>query len=197
MIDKERGLKLLGSGLGPVDVATALGCDPSFISQWLMDDAFRQQVLVMRMESLHLHTARDREIDGIEDLLIGKLKDNVPYMMKTREILQAFAVLNGAKRRGAHSGSGDINFTQNVVAITLPEAAKRAFIPTVNGQGEVVQVGEQITTTMPLATLVQQRLRESAKNAVTVNPQLENKDGNSQESPAASSGTAAKETTTA
>jgi hypothetical protein len=156
MIDRERGLKLLGSGLGPVDVAKAIGCDPSLVSQWLAEDSFRSQVLALRMESLQLQTQRDKAIDGIEDTLIEKLRDSVQWLLKPKDILAAFAILNAAKRRGAATG-GDLNLTMNVVAITMPAAAKRVYFPETNSQGEVVSVDGEVTTTMPLTDLMRSR----------------------------------------
>lgn len=159
MIDKDRGLKLLGSGLGPTDVATALGCDPSFISQWLMDDSFRAQVLAMRMESLQQQTVRDRKIDALEDELLEKLQDNIKWFTKPRDMLTAFHIINAAKRRGAQT-AGEISLTQNIVRINLPPVARDYYFPRMNAQGEVVQVGEQVTTTATLQSLVSSRLKE-------------------------------------
>lgn len=192
MIDKERAKKLLGSNLGPTDVGQALGCDPSYISQLLMDDGFRAEVLALRMEALQAQTTRDRNIDKIEDKLIEKLEENIPYLVKTTDILRAFAILNGAKRRGAAAG-GDINFNTKIVQISLPEAARRAFIPTVNGQGEVVQVGEEVTTTMPLAQLLASRL----KNRIAAAQETEIINEASREVGSGSSNSAAKETASA
>lgn len=157
MIDKERGLQLLGSGLGPSDVSQALGCDPSLVSQWLMDEDFRQNVLALRIQSLTAHTARDKKIDAIEDALIEKLQENIQYMVKTRDILGAFAILNNAKRRGA-STVGAINITQQVVSINMPPVAKEYFFPKTNSQGEVVQVGDRVTVTKSLQQLMQERI---------------------------------------
>jgi hypothetical protein len=156
MIDKERGLQLLGSGLKPVDVATTLGCDPSFISQWLMDDAFRQQVLALRIQNLQANTIRDKRIDTIEDELIERLQENIKWMTKPRDILMAFNIVNAAKRRGAHT-SGELSLTQNIVTINLPPTARNFFFPKTNAQGEVIQVGEQVTITKPLQALMQER----------------------------------------
>lgn len=170
MIDKSRGLALLGSGLGPTDVAQTLGCDPSLISQWLMDDDFRSQVLAERIKNLTAHTARDRKIDTIEDALITKLEDTVPYMTKAREILQAFNIVNAAKRRGAQA-SGAINVTQNIVSINLPPTAKEYFFPKTNAQGEVVQVGDKVTVTKSLQQLMQERMNKklTAQDAQVIN----------------------------
>lgn len=157
MIDQERALQLLGAGLKPADVSVTLGCDPSFISQLLMDDGFRQQVLALRIENLQAQTIRDRNIDTIEDELIVKLHDSIKYMIKPRDILMAFNIVNAAKRRGAASSGGDINLTQQVVTINLPPAAKEHFFPRINAQGEVVAVGQQVTVTKSLQQLMHER----------------------------------------
>ena len=166
MIDKDKGLQLLGSGLKPVDVATTLGCDPSLVSQWLMDDAFRQSVLALRIQNLQAHTLRDRRIDTIEDDLIEKLQENIKYMTRPRDILMAFNIVNAAKRRGAHTG-GDINVTQNIVSINLPPAARQYFFPKMNAQGEVIQVGEQVTVTKSLNQLMEERILKQRTASAT------------------------------
>lgn len=157
MIDKSRALTLLGSGLGPTEVGTTLGCDPSYVSQLLMDDSFRTQVLALRIENLQAATQRDRKIDKLEDEVLEKLEDNIKWMTKTNDIIRAFAIINAAKRRGAVTG-GDLTVHQTIVAISLPPAARREFIT--NQQGEVVQVGDKTTLTMPLQNLLRDRLRK-------------------------------------
>ena len=52
MIDKERAKKLLGSGVQAEIVAATLGCEPSYISQLLSDDHFREEVIALRMATL-------------------------------------------------------------------------------------------------------------------------------------------------
>jgi hypothetical protein len=165
MIDTERAIRLLGSGIGPVAVATTLGCDPSYISQLLMQDEYRDRVLALRMEGLQKQTVRDQKIDSLEDVMLQKLEDLIPYITNVRQALQAFQLLNAAKRRGATGTGGDINFNTQVVAISLPPAAKEYFFPKTNAQGEVVQVGDQVTVTANLQTLMQNRLKQRALSA--------------------------------
>ena len=105
---------------------------------------------------MHAATSRDKNIDEIEDELIKKLKESVPFMLRPREILAAFHVINAAKRRGAHATGGDVTLTQNIVSINLPAAARERFITNYNG--EVVQVGNRTTVTMPLQTLLKERI---------------------------------------
>ncbi len=158
MIDIERAIKLLGSGIGPAAVATTLGCDASYISQLLMNDVHRDRVLALRMEGLQKQTARDGEIDDLEDQMLEKLRELLPYITNVRQALQAFQLLNAAKRRGA-AASNDITIQTNIVSINLPPAAREHFFPKMNQQGEVVQVGDQVTVTASLQTLMQNRLK--------------------------------------
>lgn len=159
MVDEERAIQLLGNGIAPVAVAATIGCDPSYISQLLMKDAVRDRVLAMRMETLRAQTERDSRIDKLEDAIIQKLEDLLPYITNVKQALSAFHLLNAAKRRGAVSG-GDVNLTQNIVSINLPPVAKEYFFPKTNAAGEVVQVGEQVTVTKSLQSLMQDRLKE-------------------------------------
>lgn len=164
MIDQKRALQLLGSGLGPTEVGTTLGCDPSYISQLLMDESFKQEVLVLRMKALQANTERDLRIDDLEDVMLEKLKEQLQWVTKPRELLQAFAVFNAAKRRGARAAGGVDGMGSKIVAILLPVAARTAFVT--NAASEVVQIGDQNMTTMPLQSLMKQRLQERKANAV-------------------------------
>lgn len=162
MIDQKRAVQLLGNGLGPTEVGTALGCDPSFISQLLMDEVIRQEVMVLRMQNLQASTERDLKIDDLEDIMLKKLKELVPYMTNVREMLAAFNIFNAAKRRGARA-AGEIDGGQKIVALVLPPAARLVF--TTNTAGEVVDVGGQVTITKPLAQLMQERTLKMRKDS--------------------------------
>jgi hypothetical protein len=161
MINKDRMLTLLGSGLGPQEVATTLGCDQSYVSQQLMDEDFKALVLARRVEHLQAATERDKKINSIEDDLIQKLQDSIPYMLKSDQILRAFHVVNRAARRGASQGAA-INITQNVVQLNLPPAARKLF--TTSHTGEVVEVDSRSTSTKSLGELMRERAHGSANS---------------------------------
>src|SRR3989442_56905 len=98
---ESRALSLLGQGLGPEIVAAAVGASVSRISQLLSAPEFSAQVAELRYENLAKHNTRDNAYDSLEDTLIEKLKDCLPYMMRPMEILKAIQVINAAKRRGS------------------------------------------------------------------------------------------------
>lgn len=153
MIDKERAAKLLGSGVPGEVVAATLGCDPSYISQLLSDDIFREQVVALRVSTLTAATERDNKIDDIESTLIDRIVDSLDYITKPRDLIAAFNIINKAVRRGA--GVGQSNVQNNVVVnLTLPAIVQRKFVT--NTTGEVIEVDGKTTITMPPAQLLRQ-----------------------------------------
>lgn len=142
---ESRALILLGSGLGPEAVATAVGITVSRISQLLSDAEFAAEVSELRFKNLQKHNERDSNYDDIEDKLIKQLSDVLPLMMRPMEILKAIQVINAAKRRG-HSAPESITNTQTVVNIVLPTSMVRQF--EVNANNQVIKAGSQELLTM-------------------------------------------------
>lgn len=154
MNSKEDRIKsMLGSGLSGETVASAVGVDPSYISQLLSNEIFMQEVIELRSKSAIAHTQRDLSIDGIEDSLILTLKDMIEdgRFMKPEQVLNAFRVINGAKRRGIpiqpQAGNNGA-----VVPLQIPTVVKNMF--TINISGEVIDVNGQTLVTMPSGELI-------------------------------------------
>jgi hypothetical protein len=154
-VNKDQVKKLLGTGLTPEIVGSAVGCDPSYISQLMADDAFAQEVAVLRMSALTANNERDKNIDGIEDNLITALRDAVEtkQIYKPREILQAFAVVNSAKRRGIPAREAAV-VNNTIVTLNMPVQVIKNY--TINGGGEVVGVDKETLVTMPTNQLLNQ-----------------------------------------
>lgn len=154
-VSKEQIKELLGSGLGPEVVASAVGCDISYVSQLLSDELFATEVTARRTLALQSHTKRDNKIDSIEDRLLDKLDnmlDETVAFMKPRDALMAFSVINKAVRRGAPvhgtggNGVGGTSIT-NIINLQLPQKIVRKF--TRNSKNEVVETEGQTLVTMP------------------------------------------------
>lgn len=148
---EERALKLLGQGIPPSAVASALGVEVSRISQLLSDDDFASKVVELKFESLSRHNERDAVIDGMEDKLLEQLKYALPMMTRPMEIIKAFSVLNAAKRRG-QSAPEQITAKQSIIQLNIPAVLLQHF--TTNVHNQVVQVGEQSLLTIPSANLL-------------------------------------------
>lgn len=158
---EERALKLLGSGVSPEQVASALGVTPARISQLLAEESFATQVADLKYKNLLQHSERDTKLDTLEDKLIGKIENLLPLIMRPLEAVKALQVVNGAKRRGAQGLSG-ATATQNIVQIAMPTQITQKFVT--NIQNQVIQAGDQQLLTIQSGTLL--------KNIHSENPQL-------------------------
>jgi len=147
-----RILEMLGNGLAPTVVSSALGVSESYISQLLSEESFSQQVTGLRYANLQAATTRDRSYDAIEDALIDKMKDLLPMMYKPMEVLRAITVINAAKRRGADAPDNTV-IHQTIVQLALPTALTSKFI--LNAANQVVEAGEQELITIAAPNLTQ------------------------------------------
>lgn len=160
-IDKDKVQKLLGSGLSNEIVATAVGCESSYIAQLMADDDFAAVVVAMRTVTLTAHTTRDRNIDGLEDSLLEKLREVVDsnLIYKPTELLRAFSVVNSAKRRGV-AAHESLVVNNTVVNLTIPSKVVQQFVK--NGQGEIIEVAGQSLVTMPAHMLLKNLINNRA-----------------------------------
>lgn len=160
---ESRALSLLGQGLGPEVVAAAVGVSTSRISQLLSDPEFSSKVADLRYKSLSKHNDRDNAYDQMEDTLIEKLKDLLPFMMRPMEVLKAIQVINQAKRRGA-SAPEAITGQQTVVQLVMPTQILQSFTTNINNQ--VIKAGDQELVTVQSANMT--KMLEHMKGAKNV-----------------------------
>jgi hypothetical protein len=156
----DRIKELLGNGLSNEITATAVGVDPSYVSQLMSDPVFSEEVISKRIQTLSSATVRDRSWDGIEDSLLQslaqKIEQNLIY--KPMDILRALAVVNSAKRRGATSQEAMVTH-KTVVTLNLPTIVVNSYKK--SAQGEVIEVetadgNKQTLVTMTAAALMKQ-----------------------------------------
>lgn len=152
-VNKEQVKQLLGSGLTAETVASAVGCEPSYISQLLGEDAFAAEVSNLRAQALMANTARDTTIGSIEAKLLKRLETAVDegLFFKPRDVLAAVVQVNRMQRRGA-SAPTTLHQQNNIVTLQLPAAAAPLF--KISNAGEVVEVDGQTLVTMPARSLL-------------------------------------------
>jgi hypothetical protein len=143
---RERALSLLGQGIPPSAVASALGVDPSAISQLMSDSDFAEKVTDAKFTTLSKYNEHDSSIDALESKILEKMKDTLPYMTKPLELLKSFQILNSAKRKGSLAPES-VTTKQTIVQLILPEITMQRFQSNVHNQ--VIQVGEQSLLTIP------------------------------------------------
>jgi hypothetical protein len=158
---EDRALSLLGQGLGPEIVAAAVGVSTSRISQLLSTPEFAGRVAELRYENLAKHNTRDNAYDKMEDSLLEKLKDCLPFMMRPMEILKAIQVINAAKRRGS-SAPESITSQQTVVQLIMPTQILQSFTTNINNQ--VIKAGQQDLVTVQSSNM--DSLLKGARNVI-------------------------------
>lgn len=147
---QDRALTLLGQGIGPEQVALALGVTTSAISQLVSDPEFAARVSELRFKNLAKHNERDNAYDALEDELLEKLKNLIPFMMRPMEVLKSIQVINAAKRRGS-SAPESIMAKNEVVPLVLPQVIINQF--TLNANNQVIQAGQQELVTIQSGSL--------------------------------------------
>lgn len=147
---EDRALSLLGQGCGPELVASAIGVSVSRISQLLSTPEFAEKVAELRFASLVKHNERDQRADRIEDMLLEKLENVIPYITDPMKLVAAYTRINAAKRRGASSPDAISTQTQ-VVALNIPSVVIQQHIKqdiTVNINNQVIKAGNQDLVTV-------------------------------------------------
>lgn len=150
---ESRAIEMLGSGLAAEQVAGALGVSPSAISQLLAKEEISSKVSQLRYESLSRHNARDNKADNIEDRLLDKIDSLLPLMMRPMEVIKAYQIINGGKRRGSTAPQVIAN-QQTVVQIVMPTVLTNKFVA--DSRNQVVRAGEQDLLTMQSGTLLKE-----------------------------------------
>jgi hypothetical protein len=164
---EDRALALLGKGVPPTAVANALGVDPSRITQLLGDEDFAERVVQAKFESLSKSTERDGNIDTLEDRLLDKLRDCLPFMTRPMEIIKSFQIINGAKRRGAQSAD-TLAAKQTIIQLNIPQIVLEKFTSNIHNQ--VIQVGSQSLLTIPSGQLLKSMEIENVNRSKSLIP---------------------------
>lgn len=149
---KDKALTLLGQGVSISQAAAALGVSDSYVSQLMAQEEFSAQVATLRFNNLQAHNTRDAAYDELEDMLITKMKDSIPLLIRPMEIRAALKTVNDAKRRGSTAPPTSIE-QHKMVQINLPPIILQNYTASLNALNQVVSVGSQDITTMQSATL--------------------------------------------
>lgn len=133
---QERIINYLGAGISAEKVASAVGCEPSYISQMLANEDIARAVSAKKLGELSAITERDRKLDGLEDTLIAKaeLALSSPFAcVKPMEAIRALHTINSLKRRG-DAINQHVNTGAVTVKISLPQITMLQFTVDVNNQ---------------------------------------------------------------
>lgn len=136
-LNKEHAITLLAQGISTSQVAAALGCDDSYISQLKADPDVQQQIAEMSAKTTLADVTFDSTLEKAEMLALEKIEKNLPFAT-LGQAMAAFRVLNGARRRKDGIASVGDNSTTINVNLTLPANAMPRYVT--NAQSEIVEV---------------------------------------------------------
>lgn len=152
-IDKQKLQKLLAQELPQVAIAQALGCSESYVSQCMADPQFAAEVSALRVARIEGAGDRDAKLDALESTLIDKLEKAVSLMLRPGEIINAFKIVNAAKRANSlPAGAISGNLGQQVTLV-VPQMIVNNFVQ--NQNGEIIEAGGRSLTTLPSHVLKQ------------------------------------------
>lgn len=136
-INKEHAITLLAQGIPTSQVAAAIGCDDSYISQLKADPEVQREIAERGATQTLADVTFDSTLERAEMLALDKIERNLPFAT-LGQAMAAFRVLNGARRRkDGIPVAGDNAVTVNV-SLTLPVNAMPRYVT--NAQSEIVEV---------------------------------------------------------
>ena len=173
---QDRIAGLLVQGMKPAMVATIVGCDPSYISQLLKDEAFLYHLQELNKEledgeAIEEASAEDRKQEALfladkmlaaEHHALDKILKEMPYLSgrdavvaldvigkrKDATLAQAFGPKGILPSATPVSGHTTVQVTLTVPNICIPEL-------TLSSNNEIISIGERSVAAMPTATLKQ------------------------------------------
>jgi hypothetical protein len=154
-VDKEKIKELLGTGLSNEIVASAVGCDPSYISQLLSIPEFADSVAALRTASLMAASRQDKNLASIEERLTSQLSEMVEsrQIYKPMDVVRTLVAINNTKRRGMPV-TDTVASQQLVVNLAIPVKLVQNFVA--NSNGEVIEVDGKTLVTKPSSDLLRE-----------------------------------------
>lgn len=163
-INKDHAITLLAQGISTSQVAAAIGCDDSYISQLKADPEVQQKIAEMSATQTLADVTFDTTLERAESLALEKIEKNLPFAT-LGQAMAAFRVLNGARRRKDGAAIAANAGTTINVNLTLPAAALPRYVT--NAQSEIVEV-EGKTMISATAKSIDQILAARAGNSANL-----------------------------
>lgn len=161
---RDRIIEMLGKGIPATQVASAVGCEDSYISQLLSEENILEQVTQLKAEHFSKYVRQDQLVDDAEALALEKMTNLLQYVTKPTEAARVFAVLNAAKRRTVDTINSAVPLAATVM-LDLPEAARVRF--TITQDKQVIEIEGRSMTTMPASSIAARLEQRTAARLLT------------------------------
>lgn len=161
---KDRIIEMLGKGIPATQVASAVGCDDSYISQLLSQEGVVEKITALKVEHFSGFVEQDAILDDAEAAALQKVAYLVPFITRPAEAVRVFATLNAARRRTTDSAS-NAQAIAATVSLELPEASRVRF--TLTHDKQVIEIEGRSMTTMPARSLAARLEQRNAARMLT------------------------------
>ena len=167
MAAKDSVLAMLAQNIPASQVANTLGVTEGYVSQLLANEDFTAELETLKNNVTVKDLEYDEKLDRTEEAFLDRIEEKSRFA-NLQQSMQAFRVLNGAKRRKdsrGHSPSGQIAEVINIVVpiCVIPDYK-------VNRQNEIIEVEGK---TMVSATPTKLEEIIAARNGGTPQPKLQ------------------------
>ena len=151
----DRIKELLGCGLPGTVVASSVGVDPSYITQLMEVEEFKNEVLVLRARNAEGAIKRDGIWDDLENKALEKMAQLLPLVTRPADIIRIAQIANTAKRTARELADG-AETASPIVHLHVPPGASVHF--QMNQQAQVVEIDGRSTAPLPMKKLNEELL---------------------------------------
>lgn len=145
MIDKTKVASFLAQGVGTTEIALAVGCEPSYITQLRTDPEIVSLVQEHRAAMTAQDVAFDSKLESAEQKALDMIEQKLPFA-NFGQSLNAFKILNGARKRRDGPEDAASNVTQVVLVMPVQHLPKYVT----NQTNEIIEVeGRTMVTATP------------------------------------------------
>lgn len=134
---KDRIVEMLVQGIPGSAIAAAIGVSESYVSQLSSDEDVAAQVLEAQERLAAQDNEYDTKLDKVEDQFLDRI-DEKSRFANLQQSLQAFKILNSARRRKESRAIQNQQQSAVVVPIILPVQVVPNFV--MNSSSEIVEV---------------------------------------------------------
>ncbi len=144
---RNQALQLLAQNVAPSQVAAALGVTESAISQLLSQEDFSAELESVRVAATAEDLRYDERLDTAESDALANIEGKLRFA-NMQQSLQAFKILNTARRRKESRVAAQQTGGGVVVNITLPTAIVPQYVT--NPKNEIIEVeGKTMVSASP------------------------------------------------
>jgi hypothetical protein len=165
MIDKKTVAKYLAQGIPTQQVAAAVGCEESYISQLRADPEIVAMIAELTVAITTKDVDYDERMNSAEEKALERIEKSLGFA-NFSQALAAFRTLNNARRR--KDGPVTANVTNLNVTLTLPASAIPRYLT--NSQNEIIEVeGKTLVSATPasLEAVMAARMGDKLKPAIS------------------------------